>query len=106
MNNNTISATLLEASKGLMLNKDSFSLIGFNAKGKLENVSFGTLRRDPKIGTVQFSIMEQDEDGKDIGITRKWAYAAFLQGVCTKKGKDYEYKGIPVEIIDGEISKV
>lgn len=103
---NTISATLLEASKGLMLDSDSFSFVGFNAKGILENLRFGNLARDKSIGTVLFTINEVDETGKTIGSKRKWAYAAYLENVLNKTGDDYVYDGKPVQIIDGEVSKL
>ena len=110
MNDQVIKAALLVASKAVMLSPDSFNFQGFNALGKLENLKFGTLRRDPKVGTVTFNIREEKEDGKPGASVKKWAYAAYLENILKKSGTGakttYSYDGCEVLIKDGVISKV
>ena len=113
MDENQISVAMLVASKARLLDGDSFTLVGFNAKGKLDNIKFGKLRSEPTIGTVMFNITMIDEKGKPGESKRKWAYASYLEPILgtKKKAKDgkeahYEYDGKPVQIIDGVISVV
>ena len=113
MDENQISVAMFEASKARLLDGDSFTLVGFNAKGKLDNIKFGSLRKEPEIGTVMFNITMIDDDGKVGASKRKWAYASYLEPILgakkkAKAGKEayMEYDGKPVQIIDGVISSV